>query len=73
MNSISAYRKLKITKTELQQAIGEDLHNVERKKAYRIRRSDVVNAIQLLLNGIIEKRRFGRMDQCDMVYRVVRV
>ena len=55
MNSISAYRKLKITKTELQQAIGEDLHNVERKKAYRIRRSDVVNTIQLLLNGIIKK------------------
>ena len=46
---------MKITKTELQQAIGEDLHNVELKKAYRIRRSDVVNAIQLLLNGIIEK------------------
>ena len=70
---ISLYRKLKITKTELQQAIGEDLHNVERKKAYRIRRSDVVNAIQLLLNGIIEKRRFGKMGQCGMVYRVMRV
>ena len=46
---------MKITKTELQQAIGEDLHNAERKKAYRIRWSYVVNAIQLLLNGIIEK------------------
>ena len=57
----------------MQQAIGEDLHNVERKKAYRIRRSDVVNAIQLLLNGIIEKRRFGKMGQCGMVYRVVHV
>ena len=70
---ISLYCKLKITKTELQQAISEDLHNVERKKAYRIRRSDVVNAIQLLLNGIIEKRRFGKMGQCGMVYRVVHV
>jgi len=52
---LSLYRELKITKTELQQAIGEDLHNVERKKAYRIKRSDVVNAIQLLQNGTISK------------------
>ena len=52
---LSLYRELKITKTELQQAIGEDLHNVECPKAYRIKRSDVVNAIQLLQNGTISK------------------
>ena len=34
---LSLYRELKISKSELQQAIGEDLHNVECKKAYRIR------------------------------------
>ena len=52
---LSLYRELKITKTELQQAIGEDLHNVKCQKAYRIKRSDVVNAIQLLQNGTISK------------------
>lgn len=52
---LSLYRELKITKTELQQAIGEDLHNVECQKAYCIKRSDVVNAIQLLQNGTISK------------------
>lgn len=49
------YRDLKISKSELQQAIGEDLHNVECQKAYRIKRSDVVNAIQLLGKGAIFK------------------
>lgn len=53
-NHFDLYRELKISKAELQQAVGEDLHNVECKKAYRIRRSDVVNAIQLLLNGTID-------------------
>ena len=52
---LSLYRELKISKSELQQAIGEDLHNVECKKAYCIKRSDVVNAIQLLQNGTIPK------------------
>lgn len=52
---LSLYRELKISKSELQQAIGEDLHNVECQKAYRIKRSDVVNAIQLLGNGTIPK------------------
>ena len=52
---LDLYRKLKISKSELQQSIGEDLHNVECKKAYRIKQSDVINAIQLLLNGTIEK------------------
>lgn len=52
---LSLYRELKIRKSELQQAIGEDLHNVECKKAYCIKRSDVVNAIQLLQNGTISK------------------
>ena len=51
---LNLYRVLKITKTELQQAIGEDLHNVECQKD-RIKRSDVVNAIQLLQNGTISK------------------
>ena len=54
-NPPSLYRELKISKSELQQAIGEDLHNVECKKAYRIRRSDVVNAILLLKNDTIDK------------------
>ena len=49
------YCELKISKSELQQAIGEDLHNVECKKAYCIKRSDVVNAIQLYKNGAISK------------------
>lgn len=39
----------------MQQAIGEDLHNVKCQKAYRIKRSDVVNAIQLLGKGTISK------------------
>lgn len=52
---LSLYRELKISKSELQQAIGEGLHNVECKKAYSIKRSDVVNAIQLLQNGTISK------------------
>ena len=52
---LSLYRELKISKPELQQAIGEDLHNVKCKKAYHIRRSDVVNAIRLLQNGTIDK------------------
>ena len=52
---LSLYCELKITKTDLRQAIGEDLHNVECQKAYHIKRSDVVNAIQLLQNGTISK------------------
>ena len=52
---LSLYCELKISKSELQQAIGEDLHNVECKKAYCIKRSDVVNAIQLYKNGAISK------------------
>ena len=52
---LSLYRELKISKSELQQAIGEGLHNVECKKAYSIKRIDVVNAIQLLQNGTIPK------------------
>ena len=52
---LSLYCELKISKSELQQAIGEDLHNVECKKAYSIKRSDVVNAIQLYKNGAISK------------------
>ena len=52
---LSLYRELKISKSELQQAIGEDLHNVECNTAYSIKRSDVVNAIQLLQNGTIPK------------------
>ena len=52
---LDLYCKFKISKSELQQALGEDLHNVKCKKAYCISRSDVVNAIQLLLNGIIKK------------------
>ena len=52
---LSLYCELKISKSELQQAIGEGLHNVECKKAYCIKRSDVVNAIQLYKNGAISK------------------
>ena len=52
---LSLYCELKISKSELQQAIGEDLHNAECKKAYCIKRSDVVNAIQLYKNGAISK------------------
>lgn len=52
---LSLYCELKISKSELQQAIGEDLHNVECQKAYCIKRSDVVNAIQLYKNGAISK------------------
>ena len=52
---LSLYCELKISKSELQQAIGEDLHNVVCKKAYCIKRSEVVNAIQLYKNGAISK------------------
>ena len=52
---LSLYCELKISKSELQQAIGEDLHNVVCKKAYCIKRSEVVNAIQLYKNGATSK------------------
>lgn len=52
---LGLYRELKISKSELQQAIGKDLHNVKCQKAYRVKRSDVVNAIQLYENGTISK------------------
>lgn len=52
---LGLYRDLKISKSELQQAIGEDLYNVECKRAYCIKRSDVANAIQLYENGTISK------------------
>lgn len=34
---LDLYRELKISKSELQQVIGEDLHNVVCKKACRIK------------------------------------
>lgn len=55
MNYLGLYCELKISKSELQQAIGEDLHNVVCKRAFCIKRRDVVNAIQLLENGTISK------------------
>lgn len=54
-NHFDLYRELKINKSDLQQRVGEDLHNVNCKKTYHIRRSDVVNAIQLFLNDTIDK------------------
>lgn len=48
---LDLYRNLKISKSELQQALGEDLHNVEFKKAYLIKGNDVANAIRMLQNG----------------------
>lgn len=53
--NLSLFRKLKISKGELQRAIGEDLYNVQCRKAYRIQRNDVINAIQLLQTGSISK------------------
>ena len=50
---LDLYRNLKINKSELQQALGEDLHNVECKKAYLIKGNDVANAIRMLQNGEI--------------------
>ena len=43
-----------ISKSQLQKEIGEDLYNIECKKAYSIKCSDIVNAIQLLQNGTID-------------------
>lgn len=53
-NYLNLYRDLKISKTDLQQAIGDDLHNVECKKAHCIHCKNVINAIQSLLNGEID-------------------
>lgn len=50
---LSLYCDLEISKADLQQAIGDDLHNVECKKAHRIHCNNVVNAIQSLLKGAI--------------------
>ena len=50
---LDLYRNLKINKSELQQALGEDLHNVECKKAYLIKGNDVANAIRMLQDGEI--------------------
>lgn len=50
---LDLYRNLKISKSELQQVLGEDLHNVECKKAYLIKGNDVANALLMLQNGEI--------------------
>lgn len=52
---INLYRELKIGKQELQQNIGEDLHNVAHKNSCIVKRSDVVNAIRLFKEGKIGK------------------
>ena len=62
---LDLYRDLKISKSELQQALGEDLHNVECKKAYLIKGNDVANAIRMLQNGEIAVVRHFFHRFCD--------
>lgn len=54
-DSLELYRELKISKQELRQNIGEDLHNVAHEKSCIVNRSDVVNAIRLFKKGKIGK------------------
>ena len=54
-NYISLYRDLKISKAELQQAVGDDLYNVRVRKPYMIRCSDIVNAINSIKNKSISE------------------
>ena len=51
---LSLFCRFEISKSQLQKEIGEDLHNIDCKKAYSIKCSDIVNAIQLLQNGTID-------------------
>lgn len=47
------FRELNIGKAELRQAIGEDLHNVECRKACPVKSSHVAHAIQLFQDDSI--------------------
>ena len=50
---LKKFRALQISKTELQKAIGEDLYNVECKRACSLKCSHVIDAIQLYRNHTI--------------------
>ncbi len=50
---LKEFRALQISKADLQQAIGEDLYNVECSKACPLKCSHVVNAIRLYRNQTI--------------------
>ena len=51
---LSSFCHFEISKSQLQKEIGEDLHNIKCKKAYSIKCSDIINAIQLFQNSTID-------------------
>lgn len=48
---LDQFRKMEISKADLQAFFGNDLHNADCNKPQKITRFDVVNAIQAMLDG----------------------
>ena len=48
---VNQFRKMEISKADLQAFFGNDLHNADCSKPQKITRFDVVNAVQAMLNG----------------------
>ena len=51
LDVIDQFRKMEISKADLQAFFGNDLHNADCGKPQKITRFDVVNAIQAILDG----------------------
>lgn len=50
-NNLDLFRRMQVSKAELQNLIGNDLHNARCTKPQLVTRDDVVAAIQAALNG----------------------
>ena len=48
---VEKFRKMEISKADLQAFFGNDLHNADCSKPQKITRFDVVNAVQAMLDG----------------------
>ena len=48
---VNQFRKMEISKADLQAFFGNDLHNADCSKPQKITRFDVVNAVQAMLDG----------------------
>ena len=48
---LDKFRKMEISKADLQAFFGNDLHNADCSKPQKITRFDVVNAVQAMLDG----------------------
>ena len=48
---LDQFRKMEISKADLQAFFGNDLHNADCSKPQKITRFDVVNAVQAMLDG----------------------